>query len=64
MNNIPHRERQEIANALSRWFQSQRISPRDAVTSMALLIGVITGDMANDEDHLAEGLDILKPKHR
>jgi hypothetical protein len=59
MNNITHHERQEIASALSRWFQTQRVLPRDAVTTMTMLVGIITGDMATGEEDLAVALGAL-----
>lgn len=47
----------EASAALADWFVSQEISTGNAAIVMIHLLGVMTGDRANDANDLMEGLE-------
>jgi len=50
----------KITLALAAWWKSQGVSPNDAVYVMAAMTGSVTGGvLAENEDDLEKGLDIL-----
>ena len=52
-------EREAVAQALTRWWQSQDIDPDDAAFVMSTMVGAICGMMADDVADMRSMLKIL-----
>ena len=56
---MTNNEMREIADALANWFQSQEVSPLEAIRVMAMQIGLLLSIYAETEQHLDKGVDIM-----
>jgi hypothetical protein len=56
------RDREQIYEALARWFYSQDVSRVNAGYVMKVMVGAILADLAVTEEHLDEGLRLVHAK--
>lgn len=53
------KELQQIRSALINWMQSQEIAPQEGVWVMVTLAGAVIGCMADDDENMKAGIEII-----